>query len=166
MSDPTYRDVLSILRLIDAAPFSNIEIEFEGTRLKICRAATPALAGTAPQALHHELPSPVTPKAELSKSKAMLTSPSAVPQPTEIPDGTPVKPPMEGTFYASPSPGAAPYVRVGCYVRKGDQLGSIEIMKLFTPIASPCDGTIQAILVANEQVVAKDQTLMVIQIDS
>ncbi len=74
-----------------------------------------------------------------------------------------VKPPMAGTFYAAPSPGAAPFVEVDRAVRKGDQLGIVEVMKLFTAVHAPCDGTVRAILVGNEQFVDSDQTLMIIE---
>jgi len=77
--------------------------------------------------------------------------------------GVDVKPPMAGTFYAAPSPGAAPFVEVGRTVRQGDQLGIVEVMKLFTPVPAPCDGIIRAILVGNEQFVESDQTLMIIE---
>ncbi|MBZ0140256.1 MAG: hypothetical protein K8H87_10855 [Pseudorhodoplanes sp.] len=163
MSDLTYQDVLTILRLIDTAPFSDIEIEFEGIRLKVCRVAQPSRPGVSPEAPCNDPPSHSASKAE--PPKAARTSFSPAPQSTEIPDGTAVKPPMEGTFYASPSPGAPPYVEVGRRVCKGDQLGSVEVMKLFTPVTSPCDGTVQAILVANEQSVTKEQILMIIKAD-
>lgn len=70
---------------------------------------------------------------------------------------------MAGTYYFAPSPGAPPFVEVDRAVRKGDQLGIVEVMKLFTPVLSPCDGTVRAILVKNEEFVESDQTLMIIE---
>ena len=37
MSDLTFQDVLNILRIIDSGPFSDVQIEYEGTRLKVTR---------------------------------------------------------------------------------------------------------------------------------
>ena len=70
---------------------------------------------------------------------------------------------MAGTYYCAPSPGAAPYIEVDRVVRKGDQLGIVEVMKLFTPVLAPCDGTVRAILVGNEEFVQSDQALMIIE---
>ncbi len=70
---------------------------------------------------------------------------------------------MAGTYYAAPSPNAAPFVVVDRTVRKGDPLGIVEVMKLFTQVLAPCDGTVRAILVGNEEFVQSDQTLMIIE---
>ncbi|RMH46717.1 MAG: acetyl-CoA carboxylase biotin carboxyl carrier protein subunit, partial [Alphaproteobacteria bacterium] len=85
-----------------------------------------------------------------------------VPRPDARPDARPVTAPMAGTFYAAPAPGAAPFVTVGDRVRKGAQLGIVEVMKLFTPITAPCDGVVLSILVENQQVVARGETLMLL----
>jgi acetyl-CoA carboxylase biotin carboxyl carrier protein len=81
----------------------------------------------------------------------------------KVPNGVDVKPPMAGTFYAAPSPGAPPFVEQGRKVKKDQQLGIVEVMKLFTPVPAPCDGTVRAILVGNEQFVDDGQTLMIIE---
>ncbi|MCL4744252.1 MAG: biotin/lipoyl-binding protein [Burkholderiaceae bacterium] len=167
MPDLTYQDVLSILRLIDAGSFSNLEIEFEGTRLKVSRLATGAVSPPGGGARTPRKPSPaVSPK----NAVPVAPSPSGGAKPeqepsADIPNGVAVKPPMEGTFYAAASPGAPAFAEIGKRVRKGDQLGIVEVMKLFTPVSSPCDGTIRSIQVRNEQVVSAGQTLMVIEED-
>lgn len=169
MADLTYQDVLNILRLIDAGPFSHLEIELDGTRLKVARRAGAAPEQRGAPALREPPAPPAAEKPAAEKSAAGERSPEVPPPPAEaadVPDGIAVKPPMEGTFYAAPSPGAEPFASAGKRVRKGEQLGSVEVMKLFTPVAAPCDGTVRAILVRNEQVVAKDQTLMVIAPDA
>ena len=55
---------------------------------------------------------------------------------------------MVGTFYASASPGAAAFVKVGQQVKAGETLGIIEAMKMFNQIEADVGGTVQAILVA------------------
>jgi acetyl-coA carboxylase, biotin carboxyl carrier protein len=59
--------------------------------------------------------------------------------------------PMVGTFYAAPSPGAAPFVKVGQRVRKGDTIGIIEAMKIMNEIEAEFDCTITEMLVADGQ---------------
>jgi len=175
MSDLTYQDVLNILRLIDSGQFEKFEIEYEGTKIKVARRAGSPAPGDAPRSAAPSLPA--------SSSGAMQHGETA--KPAAAPDhgagktasaapaskrgssapagGVEIKAPMAGTFYAAPSPGAAPFVEVGRSVRKGDQLGIVEVMKLFTAIAAPCDGVVRSILVANEEFVQNEQTLMTIE---
>lgn len=170
MSALTYQDVLDILRLIDSGSFSDIQIEFEGTKVKVTRpaGAAPATApapsapqkAEAPSAPRGEAPK-VAAKAVPKKSSGSERPPQQ--RPVDVPNGVDVKPPMAGTFYSAPSPGAKPYVEVNRAVKKGDQLGIVEVMKLFTPVLAPCDGTVRAILVGNEEFVQSDQALMIIE---
>ena len=46
----------------------------------------------------------------------------------------PVKAPMVGTFYAAPSPGADPFVKVDDKVSAGDSMCIVEAMKLMNEI--------------------------------
>ncbi|CZE45864.1 acetyl-CoA carboxylase biotin carboxyl carrier protein [Campylobacter geochelonis] len=59
--------------------------------------------------------------------------------------------PMVGTFYMAPTPGAAPFVKVGQTVRKGSVIGIIEAMKIMNEIEAEFDCKITSILVADGQ---------------
>ena len=78
-------------------------------------------------------------------------------------DGNVVKSPLVGTFYNAPSPDAEPYVKVGDTVKKGQVLVIVEAMKLMNEIESEFDGTVEKILVSNEEVVEYGQPLFVIK---
>jgi acetyl-CoA carboxylase biotin carboxyl carrier protein len=69
---------------------------------------------------------------------------------------------MVGTYYASPSPEAPPFVKVGQAVKAGDTLGTIEAMKMFNPIEADVSGTVVSILVENGQPVEFDEPMFVI----
>jgi acetyl-CoA carboxylase biotin carboxyl carrier protein len=69
---------------------------------------------------------------------------------------------MVGTFYASPSPEAAPYVRVGQTVKAGDTIGIIEAMKMFNPIEADVSGTVTAVLVQPGQAIEFDEAMFII----
>ncbi|MCZ6503772.1 MAG: acetyl-CoA carboxylase biotin carboxyl carrier protein [Gammaproteobacteria bacterium] len=73
-----------------------------------------------------------------------------------------VRAPMVGTFYHAPSPGSPPFVDVGKRVKEGDTLCIIESMKMMNQIKADKSGTIEAILVENEQSVEFDQPLFTI----
>lgn len=173
MSALTYQDVLDILRLIDSGSFSDFQIEFEGTKVKVTRPTGPASTGAEPetgQSLARPAertktpvaaPRDVKPRVDKKRDSAP-ESPGPRP-PVDFSNSVDVKPPMAGTYYCAPSPGAPPYVEVNSTVKSGDQLGMVEVMKLFTPVLSPCDGIVRLILVGNEELVQGDQTLMIIE---
>jgi len=62
-----------------------------------------------------------------------------------------VEAPMVGTFYRSPSPGAAPFVSVGDSVEEGDTLCILEAMKLMNEIAAEEPGVIREIPVGDAE---------------
>lgn len=74
-----------------------------------------------------------------------------------------VRSPMVGVFYASPSPDAEPFVKVGSHVKKGDVLCVIEAMKLLNELNSDMDGEIAEICAGNGQVVEYGQPLFKIR---
>jgi acetyl-CoA carboxylase biotin carboxyl carrier protein len=60
-----------------------------------------------------------------------------------------VKSPIVGTFYASPSPDAEPFVAVGSRVESGQVLCIIEAMKLMNEIESDVSGELVRVFVEN-----------------
>lgn len=70
-----------------------------------------------------------------------------------------IKSPTPGTFYASASPDAAPFVKVGSRVTPSTIVCIIEAMKIFNEIPAECSGVITEILVDNQQPVEYDQVL-------
>ena len=89
----------------------------------------------------------------LELSKAAGTAPAAAPvaaapavaAPVEE-EGSVITAPLVGTYYAAPSPGAAPFVSVGDQVKKGQTVCLMEAMKMMNEITAPCDCVIEALL--------------------
>jgi len=81
----------------------------------------------------------------------------------EVPEGEMLRSPMVGTFYASPSPEADPFVSLGQKVTEGETLCIIEAMKMFNQIEAEVSGTVVAILAESGQPVEFDQPLFVIR---
>ena len=71
-----------------------------------------------------------------------------------------VKSPMVGTYYASSSPEAKPFVQVGTVVKEGETICIIEAMKILNEIEADKSGTITRILVDNGQAVEYGQPLV------
>ncbi len=93
-------------------------------------------------------PSPSAPKEEKTEEKT---------------PGKEVKSPLVGVFYAAPSEGAEPFVKVGDHVKKGETLAIVEAMKLMNEIEAEEDGVIQEICVKNGEAVEYGQDLFILQ---
>jgi len=112
-------------------------------------------------------PKPVTvglPPPNFAQPPAQSLAPKADQEPeASKPTGTPVTSPMVGTAYMAPSPGSAPFVKVGDKVKQGETLLIIEAMKVMNPIKAPKAGTIGLILVEDAKPVEYGETLLVIE---
>ncbi|ODV13222.1 MAG: acetyl-CoA carboxylase, biotin carboxyl carrier protein [Rhodanobacter sp. SCN 68-63] len=151
-------DLRKIKKLIDLLEESNLaELEIkegeEVVRLsRVPKGGVAVAAAPAPVAV---APAPV--------AAAPAAAPAAeTPAADALPEGHVVKAPMVGTFYASSTPGAAAFVKVGQQVKAGETLGIIEAMKMFNQIEADVAGTVKAILVENGQPVEFDQPMFVI----
>lgn len=71
--------------------------------------------------------------------------------------------PMVGTFYASSSPGAEPFVKAGTKVKIGDVLCIIEAMKIMNELPSEVNGVVLEILAKDNQTVEYGQLIMRIE---
>lgn len=95
-------------------------------------------------------------------------APNALPLsiPTQVGENSPncitIKSPMIGTFYRSPNPEGAPFVKEGDAIVKGTKLCVIEAMKLYNEIESEVTGKVVQILVDDVSPVEYDQPLFVV----
>ena len=71
--------------------------------------------------------------------------------------------PMVGTYYASASPGAKPFVEIGSEIEVGQILCIIEAMKMMNQIESDKAGRVTAILAKNGEPVEFGQPLFIIE---
>jgi acetyl-CoA carboxylase biotin carboxyl carrier protein len=74
-----------------------------------------------------------------------------------------LKSPIVGTFYGSPSPGAAAFVSPGDRVEKGQVICIVEAMKLMNEIEADTGGEIVKCLVTNGQPIEFGQPLFAIR---
>jgi acetyl-CoA carboxylase biotin carboxyl carrier protein len=75
-----------------------------------------------------------------------------------------VKSPIVGTYYGSPSPGAAPFVAPGDHVDKGQIVCIVEAMKLMNEIESDAAGEIVKCYLSNGQPIEYGQPLLSIRL--
>ena len=74
-------------------------------------------------------------------------------------EGNFITSPMVGTFYASASPGAKPFINVGDLVAEGDVVCIVEAMKMMNEIKSEFSGKVVSIKVENSEPVEYGQAL-------
>jgi acetyl-CoA carboxylase biotin carboxyl carrier protein len=97
------------------------------------------------------------PSPSAAASSSHMPTMAAEPRATE--DLHLVKSPIVGTFYASPSPGVEPFVKIGGYIEDGQTLCIVEAMKLMNEIESDSSGEVLRIFVENGQPVEYGQPL-------
>ena len=95
---------------------------------------------------------------------AMPVAPVATAAPAEDANLHIVTSPIVGTFYASPSPGAAPFLVPGDRVEKGKIIGIVEAMKLMNEIESDVAGEVVKCLAVSGQVVEYGQPLLAVRV--
>ena len=148
------RKVKKLIELLDESGIAEIEITEGEESVRISRHAV----GTPMAPMAYAAPPPVA--AAPVAAAAEAAAPVAAAEPEE--DGYEVAAPMVGTFYASASPGASPYVQVGDRVNEGDTLCIIEAMKMMNQIEADVSGVVKSIRVQNGEPVEYGQTLVVI----
>ena len=159
------RKIKALIDLLEKSNLTEIEIKEGEESVRLSRASRAAPAPTYVQAAPAEhAPAPIAHAAPAAGKApaAEHASESHGKAGKEVPDGHTIRSPMVGTFYASPSPDAAAFVKVGQTVKAGDTLGIIEAMKMFNPIEADVSGTVRAILVQSGQPIEFDEPMFVI----
>jgi acetyl-CoA carboxylase biotin carboxyl carrier protein len=96
--------------------------------------------------------------APVAAATAMETAVSA-----PVHTGDMIVSPMVGTFYASPSPDSAPFVKVGDRVKKGQVIAVLEAMKIMNELEAEFDCKIVSVLVSDAQAVEYDMPLFAVE---
>jgi len=151
----------SVLSIIEGTDIVEVEVEEGGRRVRVRRAepSTPAAVAPAPAPLVYA-PAPLAVSAPVASP-----APAPPPAPAESAAGLhEMKSPIVGTFYQASDPGAAPFVKVGDTVRKGQVLCIVEAMKLMNEIESDVAGEIVKIHPENGHPVQFGEPLFTIKI--
>ncbi|XP_072972714.1 biotin carboxyl carrier protein of acetyl-CoA carboxylase 1, chloroplastic-like [Typha angustifolia] len=168
--------VASLVKLVDSRDIVELQLKQLDCELIIRKKeALPQLPAPAPVVMMQSpsmpaaIPSPVSlpPPASSVPSPASASSAPAVAAasaPKALKSShPPLKSPMSGTFYRSPGPGLAPFVKLGDKVNKGQVLCIIEAMKLMNEIEADQAGTVVEILVDDGKPVGVEQPMFVIE---
>ena len=141
-----------LAKLIDEKSLSEIILEDGEQAITIKK----EINQTVVQAVPTQIAAPV---------QTPTSQPSAQPVENQAsaPKGKPITSPMVGAFYAAPSPGAKPFVKVGDTISAGQVVCIVEAMKLMNEIESEVSGKVTQICVEDGQSVEYGQVLIYIE---
>jgi len=145
------RKVKKLIELLEQSGISEIEISEGEESVRISRHPQPGAVGY------------LAPPAPLASPLAPASPPAAPEPPPPSRNHHEVAAPMVGTFYASSTPGAKPFVEIGSEVAPGDTLCIIEAMKMMNQIESEVAGRVVSVLVDNATPVEFGQPLFLIE---
>ena len=151
MADANETLIRELAKLLDELSLSEIEVERDGTRVRVARQ----------MAVSHGGGGGVPPLPAVAPAPAAIPVPAGVLDPAKHPGV--VTSPMVGTAYRSPEPGAKPFVDVGARVNAGDTLLIIEAMKTMNQIPAPRPGTVVQVLFEDGQPVEYGEPLMIVE---
>lgn len=151
------RTVRKLIKLLKEEDIGKIKIQdTDGSIIEVSRASETIIPPTAFAAHTQPVAQPRPEAVAATPQQAPATMQGAQNKHT-------VNSPMVGTYYASPSPDAKPFVEIGQHVNIGDVLCIVEAMKMFNQIEADRTGKITAMLVENGQPVEFEQPLFVIE---
>ena len=153
------RKVKKLIELLEESGIAEIEIKEGEEAVRISRMPTGGYV-THMQAPMMQAPPPAAIAAPVAAPAAAGAVPAA---PARHANEHVVAAPMVGTFYASATPGAKPFVEIGTEVKEGQVLCIIEAMKMMNQIESDKSGKVTAIMATNGDPVEFGQPLFVIE---
>ena len=168
----TIEEIKELLQIFNESGVAELELQRGENRLRLRRAGTSqefVVGVGSPTMLTHPTspaPVPVAQPAPVEAPAPLAAAPAASTPPKPPPaDSTSVlvPSPIVGTYYDSPSPDAAPFVRVGDTVEVGQVLCIIESMKLMNEIEAEVAGVITGKLVENGKPVEYGEALITIR---
>ncbi|MBK6808938.1 MAG: acetyl-CoA carboxylase biotin carboxyl carrier protein [Sandaracinaceae bacterium] len=145
-----------LMRAMTEFQMSDMELEKAGERISLRRGgAVVSVSSVATSAGHVSAPSGPAPASAASVAAAAAVDEANTQWITS---------PFVGTFYASPSPGAAAFVKVGQTISPGTVLCIVEAMKLMNEIESEVAGVIVEITGTNGKPVEYGDRLFKIKV--
>ncbi|HEY2421911.1 MAG TPA: acetyl-CoA carboxylase biotin carboxyl carrier protein [Neobacillus sp.] len=159
------QEIRELIKLVDQSSIDEFVYEIDGSKIKMKKNSVVTVVQPATQA------APASQVASLPAAEPTEQVQEIKPEPVVSVENTQAVPtnvhkitsPMVGTFYASPTPEADIYVRVGSKVTKDSIVCIVEAMKLFNEIEAEIDGEIIEVLVKNGQLVEYGQPLFLVK---
>jgi acetyl-CoA carboxylase biotin carboxyl carrier protein len=155
------KELKELIDFLIERDITEFELERGDVKVRVKRGSDAQAATVA----HHHHVSPVPPPhvSHIAAPAPPAAAPPEAGRPAEEEELHTVKSPIVGTFFESPAPGAAPFVKAGDTIQAGQVLCIIEAMKLMNEIEADMSGEVVKRLVANGQPVEYGQPLFSIR---
>jgi acetyl-CoA carboxylase biotin carboxyl carrier protein len=163
--------IQELLDVLASKEITEFEMEQQGVKIRVRRGAAQAsnpghtngyvIAPGVAQTVAAPPPVPIAPVAAPTPAASVDAESGTAVESTE--GLFLMKSPIVGTFYASPSPNTAPFVKVGDTVQVGQVVCIIEAMKLMNELEAEEAGKIVRVYVENGQPVEYGQSLFAIE---
>jgi acetyl-CoA carboxylase biotin carboxyl carrier protein len=149
----TQSDVQEIVKILEESPFDELKIETPRFKLLLSRVDGGWIEERRTETALGE------------KVRAEAATPKA-PAAALPPGMVAIMPPLVGTFYRAPKPGAPPFVEVGSRVEQDTVVAIIETMKLMNSVRAGARGVIEEIRAENAEFVEEDRALMILRVEA
>ena len=147
------KEIKEIIGLMNENDLTEIEVEREGSKIKIKRASTEFV-----ESVVRPMPQYKIENHPVSQTGEVLASEQKSGKLTKN-----ISSPMVGTFYRSPSPESPSFVEVGQIVEIGQVVCIVEAMKLMNEIKSEIRGKVIEAKANNTEPVEFGQVLFVVE---
>lgn len=147
--------VRELIELMVEHGLSEVRIRQGDTAINLRKGPTGEIVYAAP---------PVAMAAPVAQAAAASASAGAAPAAAPSDEGlVPIVSPMVGTLYVAADPESPAFVHIGSEVDVNTPVCIIEAMKVFNEIKAEVSGTIERVLVHNEQAVEFGQPIMLVR---
>ena len=141
-----------VIYILENSNVNEIDVTFWGRRFRVIKSA----------GVNINSDSKLNQTSSVVSNEKPIPSQSKISEDTKKDNSEEILSPMPGTFYSSPSPEAAPFIKEGDVISKGDSLCIIEAMKIMNEIEAEKSGTIKKLLIDDGSAVDYNQPLFLI----
>lgn len=146
----TEKDVREILKLLDESGYDELKLETDTFNITLRQ----SVRRNGDDSTVRDTDARAAPDDTAPESRA---KPQAVVTGNGVHD---IYPPLPGTFYRAPSPGAKPFVEVGSPVSEETVVGLVETMKLMNSVMAGCQGEVIEICQENGALIEASDVLL------
>ena len=146
-------DVRDVVRVLDSSGLDELHLELADLTLTVRREGAAGWTSEQRVLRRPEVERDTAPAADTEEKRPRAGVPEGM---------VPVHPPLLGTFYRAPKPGAPAFVDVGDEVAEDTVVGIVETMKMMTPVHAGVRGTVVEFRTGNGEFAEKDAVLLVV----
>jgi acetyl-CoA carboxylase biotin carboxyl carrier protein len=161
----TYKEIQDLIKMVVKLEVAELKMRDGDFEISVRTKEFARVKGVKPPPVAPVMsvtPTPSAPAEPAAPPSAPATAEPTADNGASAPGLLPVKSPIVGTFYRSPSPDKPPFVNVGDMIKAGDVVCIVEAMKLFNEIESEVSGRIVRVMVEDAAPVEYDQALFMV----